>query len=431
MSSRNVYHTELKIACSLGLLDPSHLALIPRSSRYRFCTSDYSTLVGSELSALLHQNRDIISELIKSRKALAICRAIISIKHTLVSIHSSFSSGLHILAHNHRHVMESVVSGISRVQDITGMDKAASLFGISRSTFFSWRTIVSHQCVDSPSGRCIRQWPNQIRFDTVQVMRSLCSDPSLSGWPISSIAHLSQRLGIAQVSLVSWYKYSRLFGFSSHPPRCRKKWKTGVRAFAPNQIWHADVTLFRSLDGIVHYVYLVIDNFSRRILSWDVSEKLSSQMRLSTIRESWLASRDMIPKGVQVELYVDGGPENNNHIIDSFLSRDDIPINKVIAQVDVHFSNSMIEAANKLLKYRYLFIQNIPNGDSLRKHLEYFIPIYNDIRPHISLKGKTPYEAYFGKSCENIDSFSVDILSRFPKAASSSMVCTECADNGK
>ncbi|MGL4370609.1 MAG: DDE-type integrase/transposase/recombinase, partial [Spirochaetota bacterium] len=294
MSSHNVYHTEFKIACSLGLLDARELSYIPRSSRYRFCHSDYSHLVGSDLSALLHQNCDLITELVQSKKALAACKAIISIKHTLVSIHSSFTSGIHALANTHRHVMESVVSAIIRVEPILGVEKAALLCGISRSTFFSWRTIISHYCTDSPSGRCIRRWPNQLRFDTIQTMKQLCSDPALRGWPLSSIAYFSRRIGIVQASLVSWYKYSRLFGFSTVAPRCRKKTRIGVRALSPNQIWHADVTLFRTLDGIVHYVYLVMDNYSRRILSWDISDHLSAHIRLSTIRKAWFSSQHMI-----------------------------------------------------------------------------------------------------------------------------------------
>jgi len=203
----------------------------------------------------------------------------------------------------------------------------------------------------------------------------------------------------------------------------------GVRALFPCQIWHADVTLFRTLDGVVHYVYLIMDNFSRRILSWDISTRLSASILLSTIREAWASCRNIISGNTPVELYLDGGSENNNGLIDNFLSLDDVSIRKIIAQVDVHYSNSMIEAMNKLLKYRYLFIQNIPDDEALRKHLEYFIPVYNNIRPHILLKGKTPDEAFYGRPYKGTDSVSSDFLSRFQHASHARISCTVCHDN--
>jgi len=63
---------------------------------------------------------------------------------------------------------------------------------------------------------------------------------------------------------------------------------------------------------------------------------------------------------------------------------------------DVHFSNSMVEAVNKVVKYRYLFPQKIPDGASLVEIAASAMADYNDRRPHGSLDGLTPTEAYQG-----------------------------------
>jgi hypothetical protein len=83
---------------------------------------------------------------------------------------------------------------------------------------------------------------------------------------------------------------------------------------------------------------------------------------------------------------------------------------KIIAGKDIHFSNSIVEACNKLLKYRYLFINEIPDFESLLEHLEKFIPIYNYIRPHVSLKGLTPYTAFTGNSSKE---FQTSVLNKY------------------
>ena len=72
-----------------------------------------------------------------------------------------------------------------------------------------------------------------------------------------------------------------------------------------------------------------------------------------------------------------------------------LPIKKLIAQQDIVFSNSMIEAANKQLKYRYLFTQQLANLDETIKYLGISIPEFNDIRPYGALKGLTPDEVYY------------------------------------
>ena len=55
-----------------------------------------------------------------------------------------------------------------------------------------------------------------------------------------------------------------------------------------------------------------------------------------------------------VQLVVDDSPENNGCVND-FLSIPGVQMKKLIAQVDIRQSNSMIEAANKRMKYDYLF----------------------------------------------------------------------------
>ena len=42
----------------------------------------------------------------------------------------------------------------------------------------------------------------------------------------------------------------------------------------PNEYWHIDVTVIRLLDDTKAYLHAVIDNFSHRILSWRLAQRL-------------------------------------------------------------------------------------------------------------------------------------------------------------
>ena len=50
----------------------------------------------------------------------------------------------------------------------------------------------------------------------------------------------------------------------------------GIRAKAPGELLHLDVTIIRLLDGTRAYLHAMTGNYSRRILSWTLEEKLGS-----------------------------------------------------------------------------------------------------------------------------------------------------------
>jgi len=109
-----------------------------------------------------------------------------------------------------------------------------------------------------------------------------------------------------------------------------------------------------------------------------MADRVSGEIRMQTLKEAWENTQ---PEQT-VELIVDSGSENNNHTIDRFISSTEVDMKKSVALKDILFSNSMVEAANKLLKYRYLFPGNIEDGTQLKIALEKSINDFNEIRPH-------------------------------------------------
>jgi len=96
-----------------------------------------------------------------------------------------------------------------------------------------------------------------------------------------------------------------------------------------------------------------LDNFSRFILNFQVSEKVSAEIRMQSIKQAY-EQYIMVP-GEEVRLIVDGGVENNNNTVDDYISSEEVSVQKLIAGKDIKFSNSMVEAQNKIIKYYYLF----------------------------------------------------------------------------
>ncbi|MDH5399301.1 MAG: DDE-type integrase/transposase/recombinase, partial [Cyclobacteriaceae bacterium] len=251
-------------------------------------------------------------------------------------------------------------------------------------------------------------------------IKRLLTAPEFKHWPIVSLCYYAIRKGLLSASPATWYKYNKLLGIRKHAFKRRNPYRKGLKATYPNQYWHADITIFKTLDNVKHYIYLVVDNFSRKILSWEMAGRVCGETRMQTLKEAWI----MTKPEKQVELIVDGGPENNNHTIDRFISSTEVDMKKSVALKDIVFSNSMVEAANKLLKYRYLFSGNIEDGDQLKTVLEKSIYDFNEVRPHGKLGGLTPSEAYQGQNVPI--SFDPEALRTRIKENRGNTGCTKC-----
>ncbi len=194
------------------------------------------------------------------------------------------------------------------------------------------------------------------------------------------------------MSLATFRKYAKWTNpnLSHYRKRLEKDWKD-LKANASKQILHMDVTIFRPSDHSRVYIYLIMDNFSRAILGWKASLHYSSQIALENLKE--VCNKHCLLNS-NAQLVVDDGPENNGRVND-FLSNPGIQLKKLIAQVDIRQSNSMIEAANKRMKYDYLFTKELLDFHAAKIYLSSAIESFNN-KPLDVLSAYTPMEVLHG-----------------------------------
>jgi Integrase core domain. len=182
-----------------------------------------------------------------------------------------------------------------------------------------------------------------------------------------------------------------------------------------------DATVLSLHDGTKAYLQLILDNFSRKIVAWKVAPTVSALNSTDLLRSAFASLVDAAPH--HIDLIVDGGSENNNRIVEAFLTT--TPIRKLVARVDVSFSNSMIEAANKLLKYDYLFRSMLFHDEHLTDSVDKAISDYNG-RPHYARKGITPNQAFTGMSFDE-DSYRARLtLARAERLRVNRLSCNPC-----
>ena len=94
-------------------------------------------------------------------------------------------------------------------------------------------------------------------------------------------------------------------------------------------------------------------------------------------------------------VFMDSGVENLNGDVDALFEGS--ALYRVIAQIDVSFSNSLIEAWWRSLKHRWLFLHPLDNIATVKRLIDFYVTEHNERIPHAAFEGQTPDEVYFGR----------------------------------
>ncbi|MGB5413286.1 MAG: DDE-type integrase/transposase/recombinase [Polyangiales bacterium] len=201
--------------------------------------------------------------------------------------------------------------------------------------------------------------------------------------PIRTLSLYAQRIGRVFASATTWAKLVRQRLWRR--PRRRvypEKPKTGIRATYPNEYSHIDLTVIRLLDDTKCYLHAVIDNFSRRILSWRLSKRLAPTTTCEILKEAG-KNFDQTPTVV-----ADSGVENVNTGGDRLMA--DGVIRRLLAQVEVSFSNTMIEAFWRSLRHQWLYLHSLESFTQLEQLIDFCVRDHDTQRPITLLSDKHP-----------------------------------------
>jgi putative transposase len=230
----------------------------------------------------------------------------------------------------------------------------------------------------------------------------MLTDKQYKGWSIQAIAWFAIKHKIVTACVSTWYKYIKILNIQRTSAKSRRKnHDIGIRAASPHKLWHMDVTIFKTQDNIKAYIHILMDNNSRAILGFRISLKLKAANTVSLLKEA--NDKYILPNSAklqEVTLLTDGGSENQAAEVEDFTDSSDNIIRKLRSLVDVTFSNSMVEAYNKILKYGFLYHKELPDFVALKNYLPKAIKEYNEIRPHHAHKYLTPTEVLNGQQIQ-------------------------------
>ena len=160
----------------------------------------------------------------------------------------------------------------------------------------------------------------------------------------------------------------------------------GVTIDHRDQAWCSDITYIRLLHGFV-YLVVIMDWFSRYILSWELSITLEKEFCIDALNCALLTSKPEVFNS-------DQGPQYTSEDFIDVLKKDDIRIS-----MDGRgrlYDNIFVERLWRTVKYEEVYLHDYRSLSMARERLAYYFDFYNTERPHASLEYQTPQEVYYG-----------------------------------
>jgi len=156
----------------------------------------------------------------------------------------------------------------------------------------------------------------------------------------------------------------------------------------PNQVWAADITYIKLEHGYV-YLVMIIDLYSRKILSWSISNTMDAQFCIAALEEA--ITRFGIPGIFNTD-------QGSQFTVEGFL--------EVLERYGIRISmdaknraldNIYIERFWRSLKYEDIYLKGYSNVIELREGISRYVHFYNTERFHQSLGYATPDSIYASK----------------------------------
>ncbi len=207
------------------------------------------------------------------------------------------------------------------------------------------------------------------------------------------VARLMKEMGLSSVRTTAKQDYLNL----RESGKKRNVLCQQFSATRPNEVWVSDVTCFRLQDRN-HYICVILDLFSRKVIAHKVSKKNSTQLVTSTFKNAW---EERAPE-LELLFHSDRGAQYTSHRFQELL-RSHAVVQSFSNSGRPH-DNAVAESFFASLKKEESYRKDYASEPDFRRSISAYMEFYNMKRPHRTLKNRTPcqmeedYQGVMGQS---------------------------------
>ena len=160
----------------------------------------------------------------------------------------------------------------------------------------------------------------------------------------------------------------------------------GLTINRPNHVWATDISYIPMARGFV-YLAVVLDWFSRRVLSWRLSITMEATFCVETLEDA------LARYGKPDVFNTDQGSQFTSAAFTDTLAHNDITIS--MDGKGAWRDNVFVERLWRSLKYEEVYLRAYDSVSDARASIDRYFDFYNSRRPHSNLDSMTPDQAYF------------------------------------
>ena len=231
-----------------------------------------------------------------------------------------------------------------------------------------------------------------------QRILEVCNQPEYASAPPSQIVPRLADEGQYIASESSFYRVLSEAGQLNHRGRDKERKPTKPPtthiATEANQVWSWDISYLPSnVRGMYHYLYLIEDIYSRKVVGWEVHESETGESAAALMQQSVLAERCF---GKPLILHSDNGSPMKSYTLQSKLV--DLGITPSHSRPRVSNDNAYSESLFRTLKYCPQWpSQGFASLDDARDWVRRFVNWYNNEHRHSRIKFVTPAQRHCGE----------------------------------
>lgn len=178
----------------------------------------------------------------------------------------------------------------------------------------------------------------------------------------------------------------------------------GLDVVRPDQVWSTDITYIRLEHGFA-YLVAIIDWYSRKVLSWRVSNSMDASFAVDCLEDA--LRRYRCPEFFNT----DQGSQFTSIVFTDVLKREGCKIS--MDGRGRALDNIFVERLWRSVKYEDIYIKGYSSMVDLNAGMASYFAFYNTERPHQGLSNLTPAEVYEsgrGGGAKVVDRFGPAVL---------------------
>ena len=274
---------------------------------------------------------------------------------------------------------------------------------VNRSTFYNWYKKYLESGYDGLSDRSTkprRFWNKIPDFVREQVVEIALQEPDKSPRELAFLITDKYSYFISESSV---YRILKSYDLITSPAfiLLSAKDKFDQPTKRVNELWQTDFTYFRIVGWGWYYLSTVLDDYSRYIISWKLSDTMTTEDVKNTLDIAIEKTGiDKVKVKHKPRLLSDNGPSYLSKDLKEYLDQKQMDHTRGAPYHPM--TQGKIERYHRTMK-NVVKLQNYYYPWELEAELNQFVDYYNNNRYHESIKNVTPADVFFNRYREVLD----------------------------